>query len=251
MKFIKICLIPLIIISEISSYSLPIFASSIENDPLEITATNQVSNNNDLYLESEIQNILVDKIQSDDSVEDNIQILHKISGETKTNLIALTYVVQDEQLVEETSEHCGLHALTTASAIAEVANTTSNYDYYKLGSYDTNTYTVYAYSTIYFNTKTISGLKYYQFVKFDGGYTTNRANVTVSGQSVQYGIAGTSVTETYIKSNTVYPSSTPWSYYTGYTSYVNLTSFGYMGTTYTLTIKSRSSTWTHTHQTQL
>lgn len=160
------------------------------------------------------------------------------------------YTIQDEDLLPTSLNEVGLRAVTTIQEIMP-RDTGGN-----KGAYgNDSTVSVMAYSTIYYDTKTIDSLLYYRLRTVSGYYTLLDSSMQVIGQHVKYAQSGLS-TESGAWTNGPIektPTASSWSYNTGFTNYLFPTEYSVTGVNYTIKMKRSggSSTWEYTLQNHL
>lgn len=130
----------------------------------------------------------------------------------------------------------------------DTLNSTSYISTFSSGNKDLSkkdsSYSVEGYLKISYDVGTYRNADAYKLTKVSGGYTILDGTVSVSSQSVTYGISGVSNEGVVQMHNTKKPTSSSWSYSTGYTPYLVLVDNYSFGATYNLTLKRySSSTW--------
>lgn len=206
---------------------------------------------NDEVVEITYENSLKDCIENEDNIWNKIQVLNtsnmsdlnmQASDHEELGYGAIDFVIQDQILQSENSNAPAIHAVTTASAIIPMA-----FDGQEITkrTYD-STVSVQGYCTIYYYEKDVSGMTYYCFVRTSGGYSIIDSSVRVASQEVIYGQNGI-LQPRYQEVSEKYPTSSSWSYDTGYTDYVFLTEWNNLGVTYNMTLQrtSGSSQWSY------
>ncbi|GEM_PF-5748907 len=110
-----------------------------------------------------------------------------------------------------------------------------------------NSLGVLGYCTIYYSISTDSyGVAIYNLTKVTGGYTISDSSISVSSQNLVYGAVGTGPTGMVNNSNTKTPTSSSWSYNTGYSKYIAFAGYYTFGATYTLNLSRTTSNWSLT-----
>lgn len=224
----------------------PVNAYEIQNLAEEDSNFAIIEENN-RYISENLEELFLEEMNSDNNISDSVVTADCEgiqSDDPSEDLNALTYVIQDETLVQGSYDSPSIQALTVASALSIPQK-------YNGAAYD-STVSVYAYSTIYYYEKTVSGMKYYQFYYAKGGYNIKQTGVLVKKQEVKCGISGWNYSEiVYDKTIKINPTSSTWDVSTGFDQYAHLSEFGYMGTTYTITLQRSSSSWSFNQITQL
>lgn len=218
----------------LSMMSIPVSAAGTEQStPVQVDTF--AIENNDEFIEASFEELLDDAI--DNKVQEcNVGVIDNSNAED--DLEVHTYVIQDEVLSTDNDTNSELRAITYASEITPMSSGGHKYEEGSDGSYS-----VKAYSTLYYSSQDYQGNTLYCLTKVTGGYS-KITGVSVSSQSVTYGMSGIAVSGVVNVSGTKYPTGTAFSYDTGFNKYVTTASSSYIGCTYTLVIKRGTGSYT-------
>jgi hypothetical protein len=155
------------------------------------------------------------------------------------------YDIDSEKLYDENGKSLNITSQTYAydlSEAASVSSTGTGNSYVDL--WDTSI-SVKGYVTIYYSYYANSdGINEYTLTQIAGGYTKSDSTVSISSQTVVYGMQGYSKTYGIVyKDSTIYPTTSSWSITTGYTSSVVLDVSANFGATYTIKLVRGTSAW--------
>lgn len=181
--------------------------------------------------------VLVDEAKGDtDMLVDTAELI----SDTGEVLELPVYEIDTTDVINQFSSDENLHSITYAVDTSDIVSAAAaSYSGNKYASTWDSTGSIQAYLTIYY-TYTNDLSPQYLFTSIAGGYTRADSQVSVASQSLTYGYSGIKGSSSVTK----YPTSSSWSYTTGFTTY----NPGYslkLGGNYTLNLKrGTSSTWT-------
>lgn len=211
----------------LSMVCIPVSADEAER-PVVSQDESFAIESNDNFIEASFEELL-EKAIDNKAQESNVGVIDNASEAEE--LRVYTYIIQDEVLSVERGTGSKLHAITYASEIVPMSSSGHKYEEAWDGAY-----AVRAYSTLYYSTQAYNGNTMYCLTKVTGGYS-RITGVSVSSQTVAYGMSGVGVSGAVNLSGRKYPTGTTFAYNTGFNKFVTTASSSYIGCTYTLVIK--------------
>ncbi|MDY4819141.1 MAG: hypothetical protein SO206_02615 [Bacilli bacterium] len=220
-----------------SLLSVTSVSAETENKKIDFSQKDKLAiSKNSAFIENSYEALLKDAI-ANGAPRSNQETLNAIdSNET---MQVNTYIIQDEIISTDIDSDSELHAVTYASEIIPLRAGGHKYEEGSDGAY-----AVTAYSTLYYSTQDHSGNTLYCLTQVTGGYT-KIVGVSVTSQTVVYGMSGIGVGAPVNLSGTKHPTGTTFSYNTGFNSYVTTASSSHIGCTYTLTIRRGTGTYNY------
>lgn len=219
----------------LSMTSIPVSAVDTEQSTALQVDSYAIKSNDD-FMEASFEELLEEAIDNR-TPECNVGVVDNANAEE--DLEVHTYVIQDEVLSTDNASDSELRAITYASEIAPMSSGGHKYEQGSDGAY-----AVKAYSTIYYSSQDHDGNTLSCLTKVTGGYS-KITGVSVSSQSVTYGMSGIAVGGVVNVQGTKKPTGTAFAYNTGFNKYVTTASSSYIGCTYSLIIKRGTGSYTY------
>ncbi len=212
-----------------------------QGNPLDYVE--KIINENDTYIQHHYIELFNQELSEDEDFDSKIEQISAVSDTGQVeSIFALSYIVQDEQLIEGSGDTDPLYVQTKVTALS---NTRLSGDQ-GVGNFDQHQY-VYLYSRMYYSYKSIgSGVYSYKMTRVTGSYSIQHANIGVPSQYVWYGQNSSSVPDN--EEGSFNPTSTSWSKNTNFNNYCFGGGYGVMGVHYRVKIKNYTtgSSWNFT-----